>query len=89
MIFGCRVPQPGKGGFMNFYFTFGSDKHFPHPNGYLIVEAGSQVDAVKKFRIEHPDRTPGIIHCAFMYTQEEWDRLRPAIHSQKPAEIIV
>lgn len=73
----------------NFYFTFGSDESYPYPNRYLIVQAFSYHKALCAFREKYPDRTENVLHCAFVYTQEEWDRAESAMKEAEPAEIIV
>ena len=73
----------------NFYFSFGSDESYPYPNRYLIVQAKTYKDAVKGFREKYPDRTEGIIHCAFIYTQEEWKGVCEGMRKQEPVEILI
>lgn len=60
--------------YQNFYFTFGSDQGFPYQRGYLIVQALNMPDAIRKFRNRYPDRTENCLNCAFVYTQEQWDK---------------
>lgn len=58
---------------VSYYFTFGSSSEFPYRNGYLIVKAYNKSDAVSIFRSYFPDRTEGVVNCAFIYNQEEWE----------------
>ena len=61
--------------YQNFYFAFGSDRGFPYQYGYLIVQAANMPDAVRKFRKDYPDRYENCLNCAFVYTQEQWNKL--------------
>lgn len=72
----------------NYYFTFGSDESYPYPNRYLIVQAFSYHKAICAFREKYPDHTENTIHCAFIYTQDEWERVCAELQAQEPAEII-
>ncbi len=55
-----------------FYFTFGSDPGFPYQNGYLVIIADNQKEAVAHFRSHYPDRTADCLNCAFVYDEDEW-----------------
>ena len=58
----------------SFYFTFGSSSEFPYRDGYLVVKAYSKPEAVSIFRSYFPDRTEGVVNCAFIYDQEGWEK---------------
>lgn len=68
-----------------FYFTFGSDEHFPYQNGYIIILAANMKKAQEIFRSHYPDRYPGCLNCAFFYDEMSWiDQ-----YSDGPIKIIV
>ena len=52
-----------------FFFTFGSDPGFPYQYGWVEVHAPGMYEAVQTFRARFPDRTPGIVNCAFYYSE--------------------
>lgn len=57
-----------------FYFTFGTDDKFPYGiDDYVLVQACSYTEAVKIFRKNYPDVHEGIINCAFIYAEDEWN----------------
>ena len=58
-----------------FYFSFGSDPQFPFYKGWVEVAADTLEKAIEKFRAKYPDRTPGIVNCAFWYSQIQWDKV--------------
>lgn len=55
-----------------FYFTFGTSKSFPFRGGWVIVYAMNYGNAIEVFRQHHPDRTPGIINCSDIYSEEQF-----------------
>lgn len=55
-----------------FYFTYGTDKRYPFQGGWTEVEAGDADEACRIFRSFHPDRTKGIVNCAFIYSEEQF-----------------
>ena len=57
---------------MRFYFTFGTDEHYPYRGGWAEVEAEDLKEACSIFRYYFPDRVPGILHCADYYTEEQF-----------------
>ena len=59
----------------NFYFTFGSSKHYPYQNGYIIVIAESLKIAIAKFREKYPDVNENSLNCSDYYTQKQWNRV--------------
>ena len=62
----------------SFIYTFGSSDSFPHHGGWVEVQAQDRATADEIFRSRYPDRTPGTLNCASIYTQEEfqsiWDK---------------
>ena len=75
-----------------FYFTFGTDEKYPFgTNDYVLVFADTMAEAHAKFKKRHPDRMPGIMNCAFYYTEEEWNNLSSVKNGvyKKPAEVII
>lgn len=56
----------------DFYFTFGSDPHFPYQNGYVIVKADDLQEAILKFCSRFPNRHVNCMNCAFFYTEAQW-----------------
>lgn len=56
-----------------YYYTFGTSKQFPYTRGYVIVYAFNQEQANDKFRKRFPDFNKGIINCAFIYNEEEFN----------------
>lgn len=59
-------------GLKDFYFTFGSDPHFPYQNGYVIVKADDLQGAILKFCSKFPNRHVNCMNCAFFYTEAQW-----------------
>ncbi len=57
----------------NFYFTFGSAKHFPFKDAYVTIRAVTLNQAIETFRKYIPDIADGTLNCAFYYDQQEWD----------------
>ena len=55
-----------------YYYTYSSDGEQPFIGGWTEVEAVNHQAANKLFRIVHPDKTPGILNCAFVYTEEQF-----------------
>ena len=55
-----------------YYYTYGSDGEQPFIGGWTEVEAVNHQAANKLFRIVHPDKTPGILNCAFVYTEAQF-----------------
>lgn len=59
----------------SFYFTFGTHPGFPYRLGWVEVKALDMREACEKFRAKYPDRTPGLLNCAFCYDSEQWARM--------------
>lgn len=59
---------------MKFFYTFGTDKIFPFYGGWVEVEAASIKEANEIFRKHYPDRHPGILNCAFGYSEDKFRR---------------
>ena len=55
-----------------FFFTFGREGQ-PYSGGWTEVEAPSAKDAAAAFRAYHPDKHEGILNCADMYTEEQFN----------------
>lgn len=55
-----------------FYFTYGTSRLFPFRGGWTEVTAKDREEAVALFRIVHPDATPGIVNCSFIYPENEF-----------------
>lgn len=55
-----------------FYFTYGTDPDYPFQGGWTEIEAPDADIAKDIFSVVHPDRHPGILNCAFGYTEEEF-----------------
>lgn len=53
-----------------FYFTYGTDENFPFQMGWTEVCAADWKQAAALFRREHPDRTPGIMNCSDIYSEQ-------------------
>lgn len=64
----------------NYYFTFGTNEHYPFRGGWVQVEAESLGQAQEIFRKHFPDRTPGILNYAFNYTYAQFYRTEMAEH---------
>ena len=59
-----------------YYFTFGSDPKFPYQRGWVEVEAKTRNQACNVFRAYFPDRHENCINCAFIYSEEEWQKTK-------------
>ena len=57
-----------------FYYTFGSDEHYPYSGGYVVIEAADIKVAHTIFRAYFPDRTPGVLNCADYYDEAAFAR---------------
>lgn len=57
-----------------FYFTFGTDPQFPFYKGWVEVFAEDRSQAAKIFNSHFPPRQEGIVNCAFIYPQEEFEK---------------
>ena len=56
----------------NYYFTFGASPNYPFYKGYVLVNAATLNDAVNAFDAEHEPIQEGIVNCAFMYNEIEF-----------------
>lgn len=73
----------------NFYFTFGSSESFPYQNGYLIVKATDLIQAIRLFKVYHPNKSRNIVNCSDWYSQEFWDKhIKELYADREPFEII-
>lgn len=59
-----------------FYFTYGNCIRFPFRGGWTVVEAENIDQAENLFRAAHPDRNPGVLNCAGVYTEENFKRTK-------------
>lgn len=57
------------------FFTYGTAKQFPFINGYTEIVASTTEECIKIFRALHPDKTPGIVNCAFIYKEKEFNEI--------------
>lgn len=57
-----------------YYYTYDLSGEQPFIGGWTEVEAVSRPAADKLFTMVHPDKTPGILNCAFVYTEEQFKR---------------
>ncbi len=60
-----------------FYFTYGTSGQ-PFSGGWTEVEAPDIKAACYFFRIFHPDKTDGILDCAWVYSEESFKRTEMA-----------
>lgn len=72
-------------GVLNYYFTFGTNEKFPYQNGYVKVRASNRSEAVEKFNAKYPpiDKS-GLVNCAFIYNQEEFDKANLNVKANIP-----
>lgn len=59
-----------------FYFTYGNCIRFPFRGGWTVVEAETIDQAESLFRAAHPDRNPGVLNCAGIYTEADFKRTK-------------
>ena len=57
-----------------FYFSFGANKDYPFQEGWVEVKAADLEQAKALFRSHFPDKRPGLLNCAFVYTAQEWQQ---------------
>lgn len=57
---------------MKVFYTFGTDKIFPYYGGWIEIEAPTMNEAHAISRKFFPDKTPGVLRCAFYYTEDEF-----------------
>ena len=74
----------------NFYVTFGSWEGFPYQNTYLIVRAKDSDEAIEKFRVKYPDKTPNTFCFSEMYPEDEWQKsaISTFFRNKKPVDVI-
>lgn len=74
----------------NFYFTFGTAKHFPFSqNEYVKITASSEQKAVELFRNNYPDYHTDTINCAFYYSEEEWLPIYEKYYKDREPSVIL
>ena len=66
------VPLKSNMALKSFYYTYGSYEGYPFQGGWSVVRAEDRAKADALFRKQHPDRTPGTLNCADVYTWEEF-----------------
>ncbi len=66
-MFATRTMKP-------FYFVFGTDSQYPFYKGWIEIYAESLEQACKVFRVYFPDYYTGIVNCAWIYSQEQWEK---------------
>lgn len=73
-----------------YYFTFGTAEHFPFKaKEYLVVCASSMNEAAKIFRTNYPDHTPGLLNCAFVYDEKQFEPIKEKIfYSGEPVKVL-
>lgn len=54
-----------------YYFTYGSEGQ-PFVGGWTEVKAPNMHTACEAFRAIHPDKTPGLLNCCSVYTEEDF-----------------
>ena len=59
----------------SFYYTFGTSSSFPFQKGYVKVNAVDQKAADALFRQAYPDKTPGILNCAWTYNEDTFQKM--------------
>ena len=62
-----------------FYYTFGTAESFPYQRGWVEIQANSQSQVNDLFRQHFPDKTPGVLNCAFVYTEEEFQIVKESM----------
>lgn len=58
----------------NFYFTYGLSEKQPFKGGWTKISAPNKHLACEIFRAYHPDRTPGILNCADVYDESQFQK---------------
>lgn len=58
---------------MKFYFTYGIDGQ-AFVGGWTEIEAPTVKIATIVFRVYHPDRTPGLLNCTNVYTEDSFKK---------------
>lgn len=56
-----------------YYFTYGIEGQ-PFHGGWSEVEAPDSHAAVAAYRVFHPDKIEGIVNCACIYTEEQFEK---------------
>lgn len=56
-----------------FYFTYSSYGH-PFDGGWTEVEAPDGHAACAAFRAYHPDKTEGVLNCAGVYSEQQFQK---------------
>ena len=56
---------------LKFSFTYGTSGQ-PFYGGWTVIEAPDYNTACAFFRAVHPDKTPGILNCSSVYSEEQF-----------------
>lgn len=56
----------------SWYFTFGSAESYPFQGGWVRVFAHDLGQAIAVFKHSYPNRSEGIVNCAFWYEDVEF-----------------
>ena len=57
--------------FKKYFFTYGTEGQ-PYRGGWTEIIAPSRDAACHVFRAIHPDKTPGLLNCCSVYTEEDF-----------------
>lgn len=71
--------QPNQNPLATFYYTFGTSESFPYKRGWVEIQAHDQKEANQIFREHFPDKTPGILNCAFVYDEVTFQQIRESM----------
>lgn len=74
-----------------FYFTFGSDDHFPYEfHEYVEIEARDENEAREVFRVIWPNREDSpFLNCASVYDEHYWKSVSEKYYKNvKPAAVV-
>lgn len=59
----------------NFYFTYSLEGQ-PFVGGWTLINAPNEEVARSIFRSFHPDRNEGILNCAYVYSEERFQKTK-------------
>ena len=59
-----------------FYYTFGTAEFYPYQKGWVEVKAEDRAHADALFRRHFPDRTPGVLNCSCVYSEEHFQKIQ-------------
>ena len=82
---GLAESKPEGASLETFYFSFGSSEHFPFQMpGWVEVRAKNRMEACDMYSSHHP-RRDGLLNCAFVYNQREWQQ--SGMDGGKPGQV--